>query len=139
MPTVEHVDMHDVARGRHATLPEGAALIQVVDPDMDWPTPMAQFRYILRLKFLDIDPQADDTPDTWAMSESQARAVDAFLAEALREGRNVLVHCVHGSSRSGAIAAHAQSQGFECLRPLTEPNAHVLRALRRVHLALGRA
>jgi protein-tyrosine phosphatase len=51
------------------------------------------------------------------ISDEQAEEIAAILQEALENDHNVLVHCVVGQCRSGAVVEVAELIGFdECFR-----------------------
>lgn len=106
MPFIQNAAMDDVRHGWHTDAGPDGVLIQIVDPDLDFPAPKRSFFKTFQFKFLDIDsgPQA--------ISQEQAKEITSILRQALAENRNVIVHCVAGVNRSGAVTEAGVAIGF---------------------------
>ena len=55
MPWIENVSLADIPKGRHHNAGENSMLIQIVDPDMEFPQPTHKFKETHQFKFLDIE------------------------------------------------------------------------------------
>jgi hypothetical protein len=55
MPWIQNVALADIPRGHHIRIEENSMLIQIVDPDMEFPTPKHGFKEVHKFKFLDIE------------------------------------------------------------------------------------
>ena len=110
--------------------PENTVLISITDPGREAALPSG-YLDVLRLQFHDCDPQAVALgPEAVPMRPEQAERIWAFVRE--HRGRNIVVHCGAGVSRSRAVVE-------ALLRTFPEygdrgdesrtPNGHVLRSL----------
>lgn len=113
--------------------------ISITEPGRAEPAPpLPGFLAVLRLEFMDMDPargypERDKRPRVYFTRE-QARQVADFATT--HRGRNILVHCAAGISRSGAIV-EAILQAFPEYEDRgwpRHPNKHVKILLKR---ALG--
>ncbi len=75
-------------------------MISITDPGREAPLGRG-FADILRQQFVDQDPEEAGTEEGLFSSE-QAREMADFLSR--HRGKNILVHCGAGISRSGAVA-----------------------------------
>lgn len=112
MPWIEHVSLNAIETGWH-TEPHNCILIQIVDHDMEFPTPKysSKFKEIYTFKFLDLEYK-DPLPDELKISEVQAAEIARILNLAYFFHYNIIVHCVAGVCRSGAVAEAAESIGY---------------------------
>ena len=126
------------------------------DPEMA-PTPIISIRspgarenrlgtgnWVLPLVFCDAVPGLDGTPQIRPHAAGEevlrnyrsielfepfhARAIEAFVRLHLREGRDIIVHCLGGISRSAGVAAALQEffdLPVEWGSSITDPNPHV--------------
>ena len=111
MPWIQNVSYVDVANGTHKDPGPASMLIQIVDPGMDFPLPVYEFGETHQFKFSDIE-QPDPTGETKAITDSQAKYLVTLLQHALDNSMNVVVHCVAGICRSGAVAEVGTMIGF---------------------------
>lgn len=117
---IQNVSLADIEKGWHYDAGLNSLLIQIVDPDMEWPTPLYPFKDILKLKFLDIEEQHEQ-----AVTPEQIHLIYQHLNKALKEKQNVVVHCVAGICRSGAIAEIGVCMGFDDTETYRQPNLRV--------------
>jgi predicted protein tyrosine phosphatase len=120
---------------------ENTVCISISEPDRKVKLP--KFMDVIREQFQDYDKTARDgkTPRKFPesavfMSPTQAARIARFARKHRDEGRNILVHCAAGISRSGAIA-ESLLQAFpeyEDRGWLRHPNNHVRCLMKR---ALG--
>lgn len=125
---------------RHAPGPDEVC-ISITEPGRAEPVPpLPGFLAVLRLEFHDYDPQRmqpKNFPPGWRpvyFTRQQAQQVADFSTT--HRGRNILVHCAAGISRSGAIV-EAILQAFPEYEDRgwpRHPNTHVKILLKR---ALG--
>jgi len=121
MPWIENVSFGDVPRGRHHNAGENSMLIQIVDPDMEFPTPMHKFKETHQFKFLDLEKD-DDADEALKVSDTQAEQLVELLKHALDKRMNVVVHCVAGVCRSGAVCEVGVMLGFDDCEVFRSPN-----------------
>lgn len=123
---IQNVSMADVRRGDHSNPGINATLIQIVDPDMEFPVPDFDFgeSNIYQFKFLDIEEVGPNS-----IKQEDAERIIQILHTSLDEGRNVVVHCVAGVSRSAAIVEIGILMGFRDAGEYRCPNKLVLRML----------
>ena len=102
-PWIQNVSLSDVKKGHHVAVKENSMLIQIVDPAMEFPTPAQKFREIHQFEFLDLEKTDDTINDDWKISDAQAAELVRLLQHALDNKMDVVVHCVAGVCRSGAV------------------------------------
>ncbi len=133
MPWIQNVSLSDVRRGHHIRVGENAMLIQIVDPDMEHPEPMHNFKEVHQFKFLDIEENDECIDPNWKIQDEQAEQLVSLLEHALENKMDVVVHCVAGVCRSGAVAEVGVMLGFGDTDVFRSPNLLVkhkmLRAL----------
>jgi predicted protein tyrosine phosphatase len=111
-------------------VPEGAVLISITDPGREAALPLG-YEEVLRLQFHDCDPEAQTLgPEAMLFQPEQAERIWLFTRR--HRGRNVVVHCAAGISRSRAVVEallrafpEYEDRGDES----HSPNGHVLRSL----------
>jgi hypothetical protein len=121
-PWIQNVSFADIQKGRHIDAGFNSMLIQIVDPDMDFPTPMYQFRETYQFQFLDLEQTDDPINDAWKVSDEQAAELVRLLNRAEDEHMNVVVHCVAGVCRSGAVCEVGVMMGFRDAEAFRSPN-----------------
>jgi hypothetical protein len=121
MPWIENVSFGDIPRGRHHNAGENSMLIQIVDPDMEFPVPMHTFKETHQFKFLDLEKD-DDADEALKVSDAQAEQLVDLLKHALDKRMNVVVHCVAGVCRSGAVCEVGVMLGFNDCEVFRSPN-----------------
>lgn len=129
---IQNVSYHDVKCGSHKY---GDVLIQIVDPCVEFPTPAPDriFKEIHQFEFSDVERETDIAWE-FRMSEEQAQQIAEILKNAYANEYNVIVHCIAGLCRSGAVAEVGVMMGFEDTGAYRQPNIHVKSSLMR---ALG--
>ena len=104
MPWIQNVPLSDVKLGHHYYVDHKTILISIVDPDMAHPEPLYNFNKVHQFKFLDIEHDDECLDESWRFNKQQAREIAKILTDALQSNTNIVVHCVAGICRSGAIA-----------------------------------
>lgn len=128
-PWIENVAAFDVFTGQHHDAGENSMLIQIGDPAASWwPTPKVTFREQHRFEFLDADCE-DNVPEQHKIQTHQAREIMSLLRRALENDTNVVVHCMAGICRSGAVAEVGVAMGFRDVGRDRIPNLRVKRML----------
>ncbi len=131
MPWIENVSLGDIPKGRHHNAGENSMLIQIVDPDMEFPKPMHTFRETHQFKFLDLEKD-DDADEALKISDVQAAQLVELLQHALDKRMNVVVHCVAGVCRSGAVCEVGTILGFNDTEAFRSPNLLVKHKMMKV-------
>jgi predicted protein tyrosine phosphatase len=126
MPWIENVSFDDIVAGFHFEPGPNAMLIQIVDPIMEFPAPKCNFREVHRFKFDDVEEKM-----SWAtpISDEQAKEIANLLRHALDNKMNVVVHCVAGIYRSGAVTQVGVMLGFQDTEKFRDPNSLVMKKL----------
>jgi predicted protein tyrosine phosphatase len=130
MPWIQNVSLSDVKKGHHVAVKENSMLIQIVDPAMEFPTPAQKFKEIHQFEFLDIeeDGMTNNGDGTWtdmgefAVTQDQADRLVELLQHALKNRMDVVVHCVAGVCRSGAVCEVGVMMGFDDTEAFRSPN-----------------
>ncbi len=130
MPWIQNVSLSDIKKGHHVAVKENSMLIQIVDPDMEFPVPAQKFKETHQFKFLDIegDGMSNDGNGTpidmsWGMvTDAQAADLVKLLQHALEKRMDVVVHCHAGVCRSGAVAEVGVMMGFDDAEAFRSPN-----------------
>jgi predicted protein tyrosine phosphatase len=122
MPWIQNVSLSDVKKGQHIRVGENSMLIQIVDPDMEHPEPAHNFKEVHRFKFLDLEQSDDCINDEWKVQDEQAEELVGLLQTALDKRMDVVVHCVAGVCRSGAVAEVGVMLGFDDAEAFRSPN-----------------
>jgi len=131
---IQNVALSDVKKGFHFDAGSNSMLIQIVDPAMEFPTPKHQFKEIHQFEFLDLEK--DDMPDAeeFKITYEQAAQLVRLLQHALDNRMHVIVHCVAGVCRSGAVCEVGVMMGFDDTEVFRSPN---LLVKHRMMKALG--
>jgi predicted protein tyrosine phosphatase len=127
MPTIQNVSRIDIRTGEHLFTGRDI-LIQISDPPADPPTPLLAFHAVHPFWFDDIETE-EGTHCEQGITPEQAAEIASILRNALIEGRNVIVHCNAGLSRSGAVAQAGEAIGFASGGRNQSPNERVLRLI----------
>ena len=140
MPWIQNVSLADVQKGHHIRVSENSMLIQIVDPDMKFPTPKYQFKETYQFQFLDIeedgltnfgDGEMVDV-SSMAVKDQDAEQLVNLLKHALDHHMDVVVHCHAGICRSGAVAEVGVMMGFDDAEAFRAPNLLVKHKMMRV-------
>jgi len=130
MPWIENVAAADVPMRYHHEAGENSMLIQIMDPAPTWwPTPAHNFKETHRFEFLDAD---DGFPEEALISDAQAAEIVGLLQHALANNMNVVVHCMAGLCRSGAVAEVGVMMGFDDTERTRIPNLRVKHRMMKV-------
>lgn len=124
MPWIQNVSFAAIEEGKHMSHTR-AILIQIVDVDRDFPTPKNQFVETHQFKFNDIEDRHHST----AITEEQSDQIAEILKRALESNLSVVVHCIAGLCRSGAVTDAGVAMGFTDTGSLRIPNVLVKRLL----------
>ena len=132
MPWIENVAAADVPMRFHHEAGPNSMLIQIMDPDPTWwPTPAHEFREVHRFEFMDVE-RDDKWPDEAKITPVQAEEIVRLLKHALENKMNVVVHCMAGLCRSGAVTEVGVMMGFDDTERFRSPNLLVKHSLMRV-------
>jgi predicted protein tyrosine phosphatase len=131
MPWIQNVALSDVKKGQHIRVGENAMLIQIVDPDMEHPEPAHQFKETYKFKFLDLEQPDECIDEAWKIQDEQAKQLVHLLKHALDKKMDVVVHCVAGICRSGAVAEVGVMMGFDDAETFRSPNLLVKHKMMR--------
>lgn len=125
MPYIENVAAADIPMRFHHDAGENSMLIQIMDPAPSWwPNPAHQFKEAHKFEFLDAEDK-DGFPDECKISDEQAVEIVGLLKRALADNMNVVVHCMAGLCRSGAVAEVGIMMGFQDTERTRIPNLRV--------------
>ena len=118
---IENVSRDDIRKGWHYDAGPNSMLIQICDPDNNWPIPKYKFRETRKFKFWDEEDK--NLPDT--ITEFDAERIAKALQHALDNKMNVIVHSEAGLCRSGAVVEVGVMMGFQDTEKLRIPNVLV--------------
>jgi len=131
---IQNVSYHDIKNGNfnHPTEDNEAILIQIVDPCVDFPKPKCEypFKQIFQFEFSDVEDELDIV---WPFRVriSQVEEIVKVLLFAFEMKYDVVVHCIAGVSRSGAVVQFATEWvGFKECHLYRNPNEYMLRMLK---------
>jgi predicted protein tyrosine phosphatase len=131
---IQNVAAVDVTNGHHVAVKDNSMLIQIMDPASSWwPTPKHQFKEVHQFEFLDAEDK-DGFDDDFKISDAQAAEIVGLLQHALDNRMDVIVHCMAGLCRSGAVCEIGVMMGFDDTERFRSPN---LRVKHRMMKALG--
>ena len=129
-PFIQNVSLVDVIKGFHFDPGHNSMLISIVDPAMEFPVPKHQFKEIHQFEFLDLEMH-DTFAEEFKITRDQARQITQLLLRAMEDGTNVIVHCVAGVCRSGAVCEVGVMMGFRDREVYRAPNLMVKHYLMR--------
>lgn len=130
MPWIENCSRRWVEQGWHSNPGTNAMLIQIADPCGEFPTSPYNFKEIHQFEFLDLD-ESSDFGHEFMITQPQAAQLVALLQKALSNDMNVVVHCVAGICRSGAVTEVGVMMGFEDKGSTRIPNHMVKKFMMR--------
>ena len=131
MPWIENVSLGDIPRANHHNAGENSMLIQIVDPAMSFPAPLHKFKETHQFEFLDLE-QKDEFGEEFKVTDEQAERLVGLLQHALANRMNVVVHCVAGVCRSGAVCEVGVMMGFDDCEVFRSPNLMVKHKMMQV-------
>lgn len=132
MPWIENVSLSDITKANHHNAGENSMLIQIVDPDMEFPRPLYKFKETHQFKFLDIEANDFTIDEAFRCSDEQAAELVRLLQHALEKRMNVVVHCHAGVCRSGAVCEIGVMMGFNDTEAFRSPNLLVKHKMMKV-------
>jgi len=131
MPWIQNVSLGDIPKGHHVAVGENSMLIQIVDPGMEFPTPLHKFKEKHQFNFLDLEV-GDAFGEEFKVTDVQAEQLVNLLKHALDKRMNVIVHCVAGICRSGAVCEVGVMMGFDDTENYRSPNLMVKHKMMKV-------
>jgi hypothetical protein len=121
MPWIENVSLGDIPKAHHHNAGENSMLIQIVDPATEFPKPLHKFKETHQFEFLDLEKD-DPWGEEFKVTDEQAAELVRLLQHALDNRMNVVVHCVAGVCRSGAVCEVGVMMGFDDCEGFRSPN-----------------
>ena len=131
MPWIQNVALSDIPKGHHVAVKENSMLIQIVDPGMEFPIPKQKFKEIHQFEFLDLE-RDDKEGEEFKITDRQAERLISLLQHALDKRMDVVVHCVAGVCRSGAVCEVGVMMGFDDTEVFRSPNLLVKHKMMKV-------
>jgi predicted protein tyrosine phosphatase len=133
MPWIQNVALSDISTGYHIDPGPNAMLIQIVDPAMEFPEPLPVyvFKETHQFEFLDLE-RNDPWGEEFKVTDDQAAELVRLLQHALDNRMNVIVHCVAGVCRSGAVCEVGVMLGFDDTEAYRSPNLMVKHKMMKV-------
>jgi predicted protein tyrosine phosphatase len=128
---IQNVALSDIQKGFHRDPGTNAMLIQIVDPAMEFPTPKHQFKETHQFEFLDLE-EGDEFAEEFKITYDQAQQIVDLLRKARDHDMNVIVHCVAGVCRSGAVCEVGVMMGFIDTFMYRSPNMMVKHKMMKV-------
>lgn len=122
MPWIQNVALSDIQKGRHYDPGLNNLLIQIVDTGMEFPEPHYKFNTIHQFQFLDLERDDKCIEPEMKITDDQAKSLVLILKQALLNRSNVIVHCVAGVCRSGAVVEVGIMMGFDDTEDYRSPN-----------------
>jgi hypothetical protein len=119
---IQNVALSDIQKGFHINPGDNAMLIQIVDPCMEFPTPLYNFKEVHKFEFLDLEKDDLPSADEFKITDEQAQQLVDLLLKAYGQRMNVIVHCVAGVCRSGAVCEVGVMLGFDDTEVFRSPN-----------------
>lgn len=128
---IQNVALSDIQKGFHRDPGINSMLIQIVDPAMEFPTPKHQFKETHQFEFLDLE-EGDKFAEEFKITDVQAQQLVDLLRKAQDNDMNVVVHCVAGVCRSGAVCEVGVMMGFNDTFLYRSPNMMVKHKMMKV-------
>jgi predicted protein tyrosine phosphatase len=119
---IQNVALSDIQKGFHINPGDNAMLIQIVDPCMEFPTPLYKFKEVHQFEFLDLEKDDMPSAEEFKVTDAQAQQLVDLLQKAYGQRMNVIVHCVAGVCRSGAVCEVGVMLGFDDTEVFRSPN-----------------
>lgn len=129
---IQNVSLADIPKKHHIAVGENSMLIQIVDPAMEFPVPAHKFKEVHQFEFLDLEK--DDMPEAeeFKITDQQAEELVRLLKRAKEKCMDVIVHCVAGVCRSGAVCEVGVMMGFQDTEAFRSPNLLVKHKMMKV-------
>jgi predicted protein tyrosine phosphatase len=134
MPWIENVAASDVPIGFHHDAGPNSMLISITDPAGWKPEAKHNFKERHNFEFLDVEKNDFVLDEEMRCSQEQANELVRLLQHALDNRMNVVVHCMAGICRSGAVTEIGVMLGFDDTHKFRSPN---LLVKHRMMKALG--
>ena len=132
-PWIQNVAATDIPSGFHVAVGPNSMLIQIMDNDTTWwPTPKHEFKEIHKFTFLDIEQNDQCIDPAMKISDEQADQLVALSQHALANKMDVIVHCMAGICRSGAVCEVGVMMGFDDTERFRSPNLLVKHKMMKV-------
>ena len=132
MPFIQNCAASDIATGTFYKSPgPNSMLIQIMDPASWFPTPKESFYEVHQFEFLDVEKDDQVFDPAFRCSQQQASDLVRLLQHALETNTNVIVHCMAGICRSGAVTEVGVMMGFEDTKRYRQPNLLVKHQMMR--------
>lgn len=122
MPFIQNVALSDIKKGKHYDPGPNNVLIQIVDCGMEFPEPQYKFNNVHQFQFLDLEKNDECIEPEMKITDHQAKSLVLILQQALLNRSNVVVHCIAGVSRSGAVCEVGIQMGFDDTEDFRSPN-----------------
>ena len=122
MPWIQNVALSDIKKGFHIDPGTNNMLIQIVDTGMEFPEPKYKFNGVHQFQFLDLEENDKCIEPDMKITDDQAKSLVILLKQALLNRSNVIVHCVAGVCRSGAVCEVGVMMGFDDTETFRSPN-----------------
>lgn len=119
---IQNVAWSDIKKGFHINPGENAMLIQIVDCGMEFPEPLYKFKHVAQFQFLDLEQNDFALEEEMKITDDQAKSLCLLLKQAYANQMNVIVHCVAGVCRSGAVCEIGVMMGFDDTEAFRSPN-----------------
>jgi hypothetical protein len=134
MPWIENVAAADIPTGFHHAAGPNSMLISITDPASWRPEAKHELNERHNFEFLDIEANDFALEEAMRCSQAQADELVRLLQHALENRMNVVVHCMAGICRSGAVCEVGVMLGFDDVGRWRSPN---LLVKHRMMSALG--
>jgi predicted protein tyrosine phosphatase len=122
MPWIQNVSLSDIKKGFHIDPGPNNMLIQIVDCGMEFPEPKYKFNHVAQFEFMDLEENDKCIEPDMKITNDQAKSLVVLLKQALLNRSNVIVHCVAGVCRSGAVCEVGVMMGFDDTEAFRSPN-----------------
>jgi predicted protein tyrosine phosphatase len=122
MPWIQNVALSDIVKGKHYDPGINNLLIQIVDCGMEFPEPKYKFNNVHQFEFLDLEKEDECIEPEMKITDEQAKSLVILLKQALLNRSNVIVHCIAGVCRSGAVTEVGIMMGFDDTEDYRSPN-----------------
>jgi predicted protein tyrosine phosphatase len=129
---IQNVALSDIKKGFHIDAGINSMLIQIVDCGMGFPTPAKQFKEVHQFEFLDLEKDDFALEEEMKITDQQAEQLVTLLQHAHDNRMNVVVHCVAGVCRSGAVCEVGVMMGFDDTEVFRSPNLLVKHKMMKV-------